>query len=383
MNKLSSERRATILTLLCEGSSLRAVTRITGVSINTVTKLLIDAGKVCSEYQDRVFRELPCKRLQVDEIWSFVYAKAKNVPAEMKADPGVGDVWTWTAICADTKLIPSWLVGSRDGNAASAFISDLASRLSNRVQLTSDGHSAYLSAVESAFGADVDYAQLVKVYGAAPESAKGRYSPPGFVAAHKTPVTGSPDPKHVSTSFAERSNLTMRMHMRRFTRLTNAFSKKVEYHAYAVALHMMFYNFVRMHKTLRCSPAMAAGVTTKLWDMSDVVALIEEAEDRKPEAPLMAAEQYEEIAVAVEILTWMAAAFGCGAALLWFKATVVTVIADSNSNEFQITEEKGGKRVDVLETADRQTWWNRWAAAAASIAALCQAAALAFLRLSN
>ncbi len=291
MNKLSSEKRATILTLLCEGSSLRAVTRITGVSINTVTKLLVDAGKVCSEYQDRVFRELPCKRLQVDEIWSFVYAKAKNVPAEMKADPGVGDVWTWTAICADTKLIPSWLVGSRDGDAASAFISDLASRLSNRVQLTSDGHSAYLNAVEGAFGADVDYAQLVKVYGATPESAKGRYSPAECVGAHKSPVTGSPDPKHISTSFAERSNLTMRMHMRRFTRLTNAFSKKVENHAYAVALHMMFYNFVRMHKTLRCSPAMAAGVTTKLWDMSDVVALIEAAEAVKP-APLTAAEQF-------------------------------------------------------------------------------------------
>lgn len=292
VNKLPPEKRAAILTLLCEGNSLRAVTRITGVSINTVTKLLIDAGYVCGYYQDQVFRNLPCKRLQVDEIWSFVYAKQRNVTREIAMAGGgrVGDVWTWTSICADTKLMPSWLVGPRDSDAAYRFISDLASRLANRVQLTSDGHSAYLTAVADVFGIDIDYAQLVKVYGAVPESAKGRYSPAECIGARKHRVTGSPDPKHVSTSYAERSNLTMRMHMRRFTRLTNAFSKKIENHAHAVALHMMFYNFVRVHKTLRCSPAMAAGVTGKLWEMSDVVALIEEYE-AQPVEPLPAENQ--------------------------------------------------------------------------------------------
>lgn len=264
MRKLPASDRVRILHMLCEGQSIRSIERIAGVSKNTVAKLLSDAGAVCAEYQDRVFRDLTCKRVQVDEIWSFTYAKQKNVAMAKAAPEGAGDTWTWTAIDADTKLVMSWLVGGRDSEYAMAFMDDLAKRLANRVQLTSDGHKAYLEAVEGAFGGDIDYAMLVKLYGNAPENAKGRYSPAKFTAARKTRIEGNPDPKHVSTSFAERQNLTMRMHMRRFTRLTNGFSKKVEQHANAVALHFMYYNFVRVHKTLRMTPAMAAGVTDKL-----------------------------------------------------------------------------------------------------------------------
>lgn len=274
MNKLPNTRRTQILTLLCEGMSLRATSRVADASINTVTKLLVDAGKACAEYQDKTLRNLPCKRVQVDEIWAFVYAKAKNAPEDMKVAGQAGDIWTWTAICADTKLVPSWLVGSRDAEAALSFIDDLRGRLANRVQLTSDGHSPYLNAVEESFGADVDYAQLVKLYGTPAEGEK-RYSPAQCVGARRNVVTGNPDPAHISTSFAERSNLTMRMHMRRFTRLTNAFSKKVENHAHAVALHFMFYNFCRIHKTLRVTPAMAANVTDRLWSVSDIVQLLD------------------------------------------------------------------------------------------------------------
>lgn len=275
MNRLTTEQRAQILHLLCEGNSIRAVTRLTGVSKNTVTKLLVDAGKACAEYQDRVFRELPCKKIQVDEIWSFVYSKAKNVPENKQGE--AGDIWTWTAICADTKLVPSWLIGGRDAEYAVSFMRDLAARLSNRVQLTSDGHRAYLSAVEGAFGADVDYAQLVKMYGDVVEGRK-RYSPADCVGIQKTKISGNPDPCCISTSFAERQNLTMRMHMRRFTRLTNAFSKKIENHGYSVALHFMYYNFCRIHQSLRVTPAMAAGVTNKLWEMVDVVKMLEDYE---------------------------------------------------------------------------------------------------------
>ena len=275
MNKLDREARSRILHLLCEGSSIRAITRLTGASKNTVIKLVVDAGKAASWYQDRVFRNLTCKRVQVDEIWNFVYAKQKNVPTAKAAPADAGDVWTWTAIDADTKIMPSWFVGGRDSDSAMIFMDDLAARLANRVQLTSDGHRAYLEAVEGAFGADVDYAQLVKLYGATSESAKGRYSPAECIGARKERIEGNPDPKHISTSFSERSNLTMRMHTRRFTRLTNAFSKKVENHAHAVALHMMYYNFVRVHQTLRVTPAMAAGVTKRLWEMSDVVEVLE------------------------------------------------------------------------------------------------------------
>lgn len=278
MNKLTPEKRAQILHLLCEGNSIRAVTRLTGASKNTVVKLLTDAGKACAAYHDEHVRNVKAKRVQVDEIWSFTYAKAKNVPTAKAAPEDAGDTWTWTAIEADTKLIVSYLVGGRDGEYAMAFMEDLRSRLANRVQLTSDGHRAYLEAMEGAFGGDADYAQLIKIYGAAPESAKGRYSPAECTGIRKTRIEGDPDPKHVSTSFAERQNLTMRMHMRRFTRLTNAFSKKVENHAYAVALHFMYCNFVRMHQKLRMTPAMAAGVTDRLWEISDIAALVEAAE---------------------------------------------------------------------------------------------------------
>ncbi|MBS4050778.1 MAG: IS1 family transposase [Methylomonas sp.] len=280
MNKLDSVERARILHLLCEGQSIRAVTRLTGASKNTVTKLLIDAGKACMAYHDANVRNVKAKRVQVDEIWSFTYAKQKNVPTAKAAPADAGDTWTWTAIEADTKLIVSYFVGGRDGECAMWFMDDLASRLANRVQLTSDGHKAYLEAVEGAFGCDVDYAILNKIYGTVPEAAKGRYSPAVCLGAKKERIEGNPDPAHVSTSYVERNNLTMRMHMRRFTRLTNAFSKKVENHAYAVALHMMYYNFVRVHSKLRMSPAMAAGVAERLWEVADIVALVEAVEEQ-------------------------------------------------------------------------------------------------------
>ncbi|RUW61573.1 DDE domain-containing protein [Mesorhizobium sp. M7A.F.Ca.US.008.03.1.1] len=282
MNKLDNKTRAQILHLLCEGQSIRAITRVMGMSKNTVAKLLSDAGAVCAQYQDETLRNLTSRRIQVDEIWSFTYAKQKNVATAAAAPEWAGDTWTWTAIDADTKLVMSWLVGGRDSEYAMGFMDDLAKRLANRVQLTSDGHKAYLEAVEGAFGGDIDYAMLVKIYGNSPESAKGRYSPAGYISSRKLKVEGNPDRKHVSTSFAERQNLTMRMHMRRFTRLTNGFSKKVEAHANAVALHFMYYNFVRIHATLRMTPAMSAGVTGKLWEVDDIVALIEAKEAEKP-----------------------------------------------------------------------------------------------------
>ncbi len=282
MNKLDAKARSQILHLLCEGNSIRAVTRITGTSKNTVTKLLIDAGRACMAYHDEHIRRVPSKRIQCDEIWSFTYAKQKNVKTAKAAPDQAGDTWTWTALDADSKLIVSYLVGGRDAGYAHAFIEDVADRLANRVQLTTDGHRAYLEAVEGVFGSDVDYAQLVKMYGVAPESAKGRYSPAECTGARKTRVEGDPAVEHVSTSYVERSNLTIRMHMRRFTRLTNAFSKKIENHAYAVALHVMYYNFVRMHSSLRVTPAMAAGVTDQLWEIDDIVGLVEAMEARRP-----------------------------------------------------------------------------------------------------
>lgn len=278
MNKLTQGKRAQILHLLCEGMSIRAITRATGVSKNTVARLLEDTGHICAEFHDANVRGVAAKRIQVDEIWSFTYAKQKNVPTAKSAPDGAGDTWTWTAIDADSKLVVSWFVGGRDAYCANAFINDLASRLATRVQLTSDGLKAYLEAVEGAFGADVDYAQLVKLYGEVPENAKGRYSPAECTGIKKAIIEGKPYEKHISTSFVERQNLTMRMHMRRFTRLTNGFSKKVEQHANAVALHFMYYNFCRIHKTLRMTPAMAAGVTDRLWDVKDIVALIEAKE---------------------------------------------------------------------------------------------------------
>jgi IS1 family transposase len=277
MNRLSNEDRAGILHLLCEGMSIRAITRLTGASKNTVAKLLIDAGKACMAFHDANVHNIKTARVQADEIWSFTYAKQKNVATAKDAPEGAGDTWTWTAIDADTKLIISYLVGGRDSEYAMAFIDDLRQRVATRFQLTSDGLNAYIGAVEEAFGDDIDFAQLVKAYGNTPGPA-GRYSPPECIGAEKRRIRGRPDIDHVSTSFVERSNLTMRMHMRRFTRLTNAFSKKVENHAYAVALHMMYYNFVRIHKTLRMTPAMAAGVSDRLWEIADIAKLVEDAE---------------------------------------------------------------------------------------------------------
>ncbi|PZU61102.1 MAG: IS1 family transposase [Sphingobium sp.] len=279
MNKLTIEQRAKILHLLCEGMSIRAITRLTGASKNTVAKLLIDAGKACAAYHDANVRNVKAARVQVDEIWSFTYAKQKNVATAKDAPERAGDTWTWTALDADSKMIVSYLVGGRDAEYAMWFMDDLAARLANRVQLTSDGHRAYLEAVEGAFGADVDFAQLVKLYGSVGgKTSEVRYSPAECTGIRKRTVEGKPDAAHISTSYVERQNLTMRMHMRRFTRLTNAFSKKVENHAHAVALHMMYYNFVRIHKTLRMTPAMAAGVTDRLWEIEDIAMLVEDAE---------------------------------------------------------------------------------------------------------
>lgn len=274
MNKLPINKRAQILALLVEGNSLRATSRIADCSINTVTKLLVDVGTACAEFQDKALRNLPCKRIQCDEIWSFCYSKDANVPEDKKGIFGYGDVWTWTAICADTKLMVSWLAGKRDAEAGAAFMEDLYSRLANRVQLTTDGHKVYLHAVESAMGADVDFAMLVKLYGK-PEG-KGpekRYSSGKCCGTVTGTVCGDPDPKHVSTSYVERQNLTMRMGMRRFTRLTNGFSKKIENHMHAIALHFMYYNFGRIHKSLRVTPAMEAGLTDHIWSLEDIAIL--------------------------------------------------------------------------------------------------------------
>jgi len=275
MNILPTEKRAQILQMLCEGMSIRAITRITGVSKNTVAKLLVDAGTAFAEYQDKAFRNLSCRRIQVDEVWSFVFCKEKNV-AEGHEDER-GDCWTWVAFDADTKLMPSWYIGNRDADSANAFMADLSSRLANRVQLTSDGYKVYLEAVEQAFGSDIDYSMLVKIYGNSVEGEK-RYSPAKYVESHKRTITGKPDVAHASTSYVERQNLTLRMHMRRFTRLTNAFSKKLENHAHAFALNAMYYNFVRIHGSLRVTPAMEAGVTKRLWEMADLVKLVESRE---------------------------------------------------------------------------------------------------------
>jgi IS1 family transposase len=286
MNKLDITTRTQILSMLVEGSSMRAVSRITGVSINTVTKMLIDAGNACAAYHDQTVRNVAAKRVQCDEIWSFTAAKQKNV-ANMKTPvDGAGDTWTWTAIDADSKMIISYLVGGRDGEYAAAFMDDVASRLANRVQLTTDGHKAYLEAVEGAFGADVDYAQLVKIYGAAPDGGKGRYSPAECTGIKKIRIEGEPDIAHVSTSYVERMNLNIRMGNRRFTRLTNAFSKKVDNHLHMLSLYFVHYNFCRMHKTLRMSPAMAAGVSNTLRDVEWIVSLVDALEAApKPRGP--------------------------------------------------------------------------------------------------
>jgi len=274
MNKLTKDKQTLVIGMLIEGMSLRATSRLADVSINTVTKLLVDIGNACADYQDRTLVNLKCKRIQCDEIWAFCYAKEKNLPAKLKGKFGFGDVWTWTAIDADTKLVPSFLIGNRDARSARMFIEDLASRLASRVQLTTDGLKVYLEAVEGAFGCDIDYAMLVKTFESSQEET--RYSPAVCTSCERKPVTGKPDPDHISTSFIERSNLTMRMSMRRFTRLTNAFSKKVENHAYQVALHFMYYNFCRIHQTLRCTPAMEAGASDHVWSIEEIAALLPE-----------------------------------------------------------------------------------------------------------
>ncbi len=281
MNLLDNKKRVQIVAALVEGNSIRATSRMTGVSQNTIFKLLADLGTACADFQDKAFRNLTCKKIQCDEIWSFVGAKAKNATDEQKAMLGWGDVWTWVSMDADTKLVPCWLVGPRTSDAAMEFIHDLKSRLANRVQLTTDGHKPYLTAVESAFGSDIDYAMLVKVYGKTSKKEETRYSPAECIGCEKHWVAGQPKGKDISTSYIERQNLTMRMSMRRFTRLTNGFSKKIENHAHAIALHYMFYNFCRIHKSLRCTPAMAANVTSRLWEIEDIIALLPEPEAKK------------------------------------------------------------------------------------------------------
>jgi IS1 family transposase len=273
MNKLSTQKRVQIVSLLVEGMAINAIARATGRSKGAILKLLAQLGQACAEYQYKTFRNLKCKRLELDEIWSFCFAKQKNVPVEKEGVFGYGDVYTWVAIDAESKLVPSWFVGRRDAECAMMFVKDLASRLANRVQITTDGHKPYLSAMEEAFGADVDYAMLIKLYGGSQDEI--RYSPADFVASEKQTIVGNPDRELISTSYVERQNLTMRMSMRRFTRLTNAHSKKIENHIHAIALHYMYYNFVRIHSSLRCSPAMAAEVSKKLWSVEDIVALLD------------------------------------------------------------------------------------------------------------
>lgn len=279
MNKLSLDKKKQVISALVEGNSIRATSRMSGVAKGTIIRLLGSVGRACAEHQNKTFRNLECKNIQTDEIWAFCYAKDKNVPEELKGKFGFGDIWTWVAIDADTKLVPSWCVGLRDAYYANKFMNDLKNRLANRVQITTDGHHLYLSAIENAFGSEVDYAMLVKLYGQQPDGDK-RYSPAECIATKQQRIQGNPDVSKISTSYVERQNLTMRMNIRRFTRLTNAFSKKVDNLKYAVALHFMFYNFCRPHKTLNMernlniTPAMAAGLTNKTWSVEDIINLV-------------------------------------------------------------------------------------------------------------
>lgn len=272
MNRLNTEKRVQILKCLVEGNSLRATARMCDVAFNTVLKFIPEIGEACADYQDKVFRNLKCKRIQCDEIWTYCYAKEKNVPADKKGTFGYGDVWTWVALDADTKLVPTFMVGDRSAKTAKIFMDDLAERLASRVQLTTDGHKAYLNAVENAFGGDIDYAMLVKLYESS--QVETRYSPAKYKGADKQVISGKPEAKNISTSYVERQNLTMRMCMRRFTRLTNGFSKKIENHVYHLSLHYMYYNFCRIHKTLRVTPAMETGITDHVWNLEEVVNLL-------------------------------------------------------------------------------------------------------------
>jgi IS1 family transposase len=286
MNKLPLAKRVQILSMLCEGSSMRSISRVADVSINTVAKLLADAGEACLSLHDETVRGVEAKRVQCDEIWSFCYAKARNVADAKAAPDGAGDVWTWTALDADTKLIVSYFAGDRSGESALILADDMRARIaSERVQITTDGHNAYLGAIQEAFGADADHATLEKVYRTDPAAARGRYSPPVCIGARKRRVEGNPDMTHVSTSYVERANLSIRMQNRRFTRLTNALSKKFQAHVHALALYFAFYNFVRIHKSLKITPAMAAGVTDRLWSFEDIIARIDGANPPKPRGP--------------------------------------------------------------------------------------------------
>jgi IS1 family transposase len=291
MNKLPMSTRVQILSMLCEGSSMRSVSRIAGVSINTVSKLLVDAGIACAAFHDTMVRGITAKSIQCDEIWAFSYAKKKNVKFAKAAPEGAGDVWTWTALDADSKLIVSWHVGDRSQHTGISFMGDLKARLANRVQLTTDGHRAYLRAVAEV-DFDADYAMLNKIF-ATDYAGAGRYSPPMCIGAVKQVISGNPDPDLINTSFVERQNLTMRMSMRRFTRLTNAFSKKFENHCHALALYFAFYNFCRVHKTLGATPAMAAGLVDRVLKMADVVALIDA---RAAETPMVRGPYKKQIA---------------------------------------------------------------------------------------
>jgi hypothetical protein len=283
INRLSTEKRAQIIGSLVEGNSIRATVRMTGAAKNTITKLLADIGAAASEYQDAVMRDLSCKVIEADEIWSYYYAKQKNVPEQFKDTPGYGDVCTFTAICADTKLVPSWLVGERTGDDAFVFLRDLSERMADRIQLGTDGHSMYLSTVGPAFRQKIDYAQIQKIYAADPKDGRGKYSPAICTGIKTKVLKGDPDPSRVSTSYVERQNLTMRMGMRRFTRLTNGFSKKVENLSHAVSLHFLHYNFVRPHKTLSkesgqpTTPAMAAGIADHKWSLHEIAALLDDS----------------------------------------------------------------------------------------------------------
>jgi|SRR3954469_2268522 len=284
MRKLDSKTRSAVINCLIEGCSIRATVRMTGVAKKTVMRLLLEVGMFCADYQDKVFRNLKCKRLQLDEMWSWIYCKEKNRTEEIaKKNPAAGDVWLWTAVDADTKLVPAWMLGNRDGRTARRFVADLASRLSHRVQITTDSHRPYLQAVEDAFGGDVDYTMLHKVYGF-PMEHETRYSPATCIGCEQKRISGDPATEHISTSFVERQNWTVRTNMRRYTRLSNGFSRKIENHAAAVALNYFAYNFIKIHRTLRVTPAMAAGVTNRLWEVKDLVALWEAYESAQEKA---------------------------------------------------------------------------------------------------
>ena len=284
MNRLDNQTRAQVISCLIEGCSIRSTVRMTGVAKKTVMRLLIEVGEVCADYQDKMFHNLPCRHLQLDEMWAWIYCKEKNRTEEIaRKHPDAGDVWLWVAVDADTKLVPSWMLGPRDLAAATTFVSDLASRLANRVQITTDGHRPYLEAIESAFGVEVDYSILQKIYGA-PQENETRYSPARCIGAEIRHVSGNPERKHISTSYVERQNWTVRTKMRRYTRLSNGFSRKADNHAAAVALNYFAYNFIQIHSSLRVSPAQAAGVTDHLWSVDDLVSLWESYEDKEKAA---------------------------------------------------------------------------------------------------